>query len=159
MGYCSVQDLEAYYLGKTFKCGDYLTNGKAQELIATDAAWINARLKTRYTLPFTDTNDLLILKMINEKMVVGTIDDVFREKTEDGRFERGRNTRKEALDFLQAIVDGDVDLDGSAKDSVIKFNTLDSNGNVVEKRFKDSNIEPVSSFRDLESQTIVRVNE
>lgn len=142
MSYCTIQDLENYYLGTEFKCGSLLSNGKANDFIASDAALIDAAIKVRYTLPINNTNALLILKMINEKMVVGTIDDIFREKDEEGKFERGRNTRKEALDLLKQIKDGDIILDAAGLDSVIKFNNLDSNGDEVLPRFKDSNIKP-----------------
>ena len=138
--YCSVQDLESYFLNKEFKCGDYLTNGKAESFIYSDAAIIDAVIKSRYSLPITDTNDLVILKTINEKMVVGTIDDIFREKNAEGQFERGRNTRKEALDMLKQIKDGELVLNGTGSTSVIKFNNIDSDGNEVLPRFKNSNI-------------------
>lgn len=139
--YCTVQDIEGYYLNKSFKCGDYLTNGKADGFIIADAAIINAALRTRYTLPITNTDDLQILKQINEKMVVGTIDDIFREKNEDGTFERGRNTRKEALDMLKQIKEGDLILSSSGKTSAIKFNNINSDDQEVSPRFKDSNID------------------
>lgn len=146
MGYCTTQDLEAYYLNKSFKCGDYLTNGKADSFIQDDCALINAALKVRYSLPITDENDLVILRMLNAKMVVGTIDDIFREKTDDGKFDRGRDTRKEALAFLTQIKNGDLILDGSGVGSVITFNLKDSYGNTVRKRFKDVYIEPNEPF-------------
>jgi hypothetical protein len=139
--YCTIQDLEGYFLNKSFNCGDYLTNGKADSFISADGAIINAILKSRYTLPITNTNDLIILKSINEKMTVGTIDDIFREKTADGTFERGRNTRKEAMDLLKMIKDGDFVLDGAGPGSVIKFNNINPDGNEIVARFKDENID------------------
>lgn len=146
MGYCQIQDLEAYFLNKNFKCGDYLSNGKAESFIQDDSCLINAALKVRYSLPINDANDLVILRMINAKMVVGTIDDIFREKTDDGKFDRGRDTRKEALALLAQIKSGDLILDGSGVGSVMKFNTKDSYGNCVKKRFKDAYIEPNEPF-------------
>lgn len=139
--YCTVEDIESYYLNKSFKCGDYLTNGKAKEFIIADAALINSALRVRHTLPITDTDDLLILKQINEKMVVGTIDDIFREKTEDGKFERGRDTRKEALALLKQIKDGDLVLNSTGTTPVLKFNDVNSDDATVVPRFKDSNID------------------
>lgn len=138
--YCSVQDLESYFLGKEFKCGDYLTNGKADSFIYADAAMIDAVLRSRYSLPITDTDDLVILKIINEKMVVGTIDDIFREKNSEGNFERGRNLRKDAMDMLKQIKDGDLVLNSNKLTSVIKFNNIDSAGDEVTPRFKNGNI-------------------
>jgi phage gp36-like protein len=138
--YCTVEDLESYFLNKEFKCGDYLTNGKADGFILDDGALIDATIKSRYSLPVTDTNDLMILKSINTKMVVGTIDDIFREKNAEGQFERGRNTRKEALELLKQIKEGDLILDGVENTSVMKFNDIDSDGETVLPKFKDSNI-------------------
>jgi len=140
MGYCTTQDIEGYFLNKSFNCGDYLTNGKADGFIAVDAALINSSLRVRYTVPITNTNDLMILKMINEKMVVGTIDDIFREKKEDGAFDRGRSTRKEALDMLKQIKNGDLILESSGNTSAFKFNKINSDDTEVVPRFKDSNI-------------------
>ena len=145
MQYAQVQDLEDYFLGKTFKCGDWLTNGKANNLLIADASLINAALRVRYSLPIRETEDLILLKMFNVMLTVGTIDDVFREKTEDGRFERGRNTRKEALDWLKQVKEGDVQLLSAQGDSPIKFNSLNSDGDEIEPKFKDSNIEPTGT--------------
>lgn len=145
MGYCTVQDLESYFLNKNFKCEDYLSNGKAAEFIRSDTALMDAYLRVRYPLPVTNKDDLVLLKVINEKMVVGTIDDIFREKSEDGKFNRGRDTRKEALAYLKDIQNGDLVLNTGQRTSAIKFNNVDSEGNCVEKRFKDANIEPNAS--------------
>lgn len=154
MQYCNVADIEAYYLNKTFKCDDYITNTQVETFIIQDSALIDATLRARYALPITDSDDLLILKMINEKMVVGTIDDIIREKTESGEFERSRGMRKEALDWLKKIKEGEILLNASGKASVIKFNNIDSEGNEVEKRFKDANIEPSIFAVDRERRTI-----
>lgn len=154
MSYCTVPDIEAYYLNKDFKCESYCNTRRVEMFIAQDAAIIDAALRVRYSLPITNTDDLLILKGINEKMVVGTIDDIFREKTESGDFERTRGMRKEALDWLKQLKEGDVVLNSTGKSSVMKFNTTDSQGNTVEKRFKDSNIEPTVTTMDRERRTI-----
>lgn len=141
MSYCTYGNISMYFLNKSFTATDYITPSVLNDFISADEAIINATLKSRYKLPITESNDLLLLKTINEKMVVGTIDDITREKTADGTFERGRNTRKEALDLLKQIKDGTIVLDGTQKDSVIKFNNVNSDGNEVSPRFKDSNID------------------
>ena len=138
--YCTVQDLEGYFLNKTFKCGDYLTNGKADAFILADTTIVNASLRAKYTLPITSAEDLILLKTITEWMVVGTIDDIFREKNEDGKFERGRNTRKMAIDMLKQIKNGEIALASSSLTSVMKFNNINSDGDEVAVRFKESEI-------------------
>lgn len=150
MTYCTVADIEAYYLNKTFKCDDYVSEGKVNTFIIQDSALIDAMISSRYTPPFTNAGDLLILKMINEKMVCGTIDDIIREKTETGEFERSRGIRKEALELLKKIVEGDIVLHATGNTSSMKFNVLDSDGNEIEKRFKDSNVEPTAINIELE---------
>lgn len=155
--YCTVPDVERYFLNKTFNCSDYLSNSEIQSFILQDAAIIDATIQTRYSLPITGKQDLLILQMLNEKMVVGTVDDIFREKTEDGKYNRQRNTRKEALDWLKKIQDGSFLLNNSEKDSVIFFNKNDNEGDEVTKRFKDRDTEPTQSTRTLETRSIVRL--
>ncbi len=157
MTYCTVQDVEAYYLSKSFKCGDYIEPEEIDSFIIQDATLINARIKKKVSLPITDDNDLLLLKIINEKMVVGTIDGIVREKGKDQKFDRQRNCRKEALELLNMIIKGEIELDGTEKTSVIKFNNVDSDGNVVEKRWKEGDIEPTHDIIDRETRTIQRI--
>ncbi len=155
--YCTVSDVENYFLNKKFKCDDYLENQEIIAFIAQETAVINAVLKTKYSLPITDTSDLLILKMINEKLVAGTVDGIIREKDDEGKFDRNRNLRKEGQSWLDKIMKGEILLDTTEKTSVIKFNTKDSEGNTVKKRFKDSNIQPNTEFIDRERRTVTRV--
>lgn len=159
MSYCTVADVEAYFLNKKFSADDdnWLTSTEVDTYIAQEAALIDAYIKKRYSLPIADATDLLILKIINEKLVAGTIDDIFREKTEENEYDRKRSLRKDAMDLLEKIVKGEIILDGTSKDSVIKFNSEDSEGNTVEKRFKDSEIPPASEFVDRERRTVTRV--
>jgi phage gp36-like protein len=157
--YCDISDIEAYYLNKTFKCDDYVSNKDVETFIVQDGALINALLRSKYTLPFTNNDDLLILKMLNEKMVVGTIDDIIREKTEAGDFDRTRGMRKEALDWLKKISEGELTLQAlMSSSSVLKFNNVDSDGNEVTKRFKNSNIEPGFTVVDRERRTTISSN-
>lgn len=158
MEYCTVQDIEAYYLNKDFKTDSYCNAKRVEGFIISDAAIIDAALRVRYSLPITNTDDLILLKTINEKMVVGTIDDIFREKTASGEFERTRGYRKEANDLLKMIKEGDVLLNSTKKSCAMKFNVTDSQGNEVEKRFLDSNIEPVVTTIDRERRTVVSSN-
>lgn len=155
MSYCSVQNVEAYFLGKKFGCDDYLTHDEVQEFIRQESLTLDIQIKTRYSLPITNTNDLVILKMIVEKLVSGTVDDIMREKDKDAKFERTRNLRKEAKGMIDMIMKGQLLLNTSRKNSVIKFNKTDSEGNTVEKRFKDSNVEPKIEVLDRERRTII----
>lgn len=141
MSYCTVGNIKAYYLNKSFDTTDYCSEDYVEQFIDDDEAIINSALSVKYSLPITDTSDLKVLRSINSKMVVGTIDDIFREKTTDDQFERSRNMRKEALSLLEKIKTGEFLLNTPGKTSVIKFNTTRTDGQTVEKRFLDSNID------------------
>lgn len=153
-GYCSKTNIEAYFMNKSFGASDYVTETEVETFIGQIAAMMDAKISSRYSLPITNAYDLLILKMINEYLVVAIIDDIFREKTEDGKFDRGRNTRKEGNDLLNKIVNGEMILNSTHKRSVIKFNSVDGNGDTVNKRFKDSYIEPTVTYVDRERRTV-----
>ena len=152
--YCTVQDIEVYYMGKEFDCDGYVKGTDVQSFISEYQAKIDAVLRKRYSLPITATTDLMIIKMINEKFVVAEVDGILREKDvsrdQDGTFQRLRNPRKEADKCLKEIADGVLILTSSRKSSAMKFNTVGSDGEVVEKRFKDSNIEPNITSEDRE---------
>jgi phage gp36-like protein len=141
MAYCTVGNIRSYFLNKTFSSTDYCSEDNVEMFIDDDAAIIDVALRTRYTLPIVDADDLKVLRSINARMTVGTIDDIFREKTEDEKFDRGRGLRKEALKLLEEIKDGTVILNSSEQASPIKFNSINSDGDEVEKRFKDSHID------------------
>jgi hypothetical protein len=156
--YCETQDIEAYFQNKDFKFETFLTVDKVRSFIVNETMFINLIIKRKHSLPITNPDDLIVLKMICEKLVVGTIDDIIREKNVDGDYVRSRNLRKEALDFLDKIAIGEMTLNMSGKSSVIKFNNTDSNGNEVEKEFKVGNIEPTNDIFDRETHTIIRTS-
>lgn len=141
MAYCTTQDIESYFLGTNFRCGDYLTNGKAYGFIAADSALIDASLRVHYSLPITNTSDLILLKTINEMLTVGTIDDIFQSRDAKGNVVRGRDLRKTGLAMLEDIKNGKMLLSTSQKDSIIKFNTIRTDGEEVLKRFRDEYID------------------
>lgn len=141
MAYCTVKNVMAYFLNKQFTVDDYCSEDNVLMFIDDDAAIIDSEISSKYSLPITDTDDLKVLRSINCKMVVGTIDDIFREKTTDDQFERSRNMRKEAMALLDKIKNGEFVLNSTARTSVIKFNTTRTDGQTVSKRFFDSNID------------------
>lgn len=156
--YCNVQDIETYYQGKEFDCDGYITNIEVESMIIGETAFIKANLRKRYSLPITGKDDLTLMKMLCEKLVVGTIDDIIREKDPTDKLERQRNYRKEALAWIKMLNKGELILDQTEKSSVIKFNNVDSNGSTVEKAFKVSDILSTSDILDRERRTVIRVS-
>lgn len=161
MKYCDVTDVEAYFYGKKFDCDGWLTTQEVDNFISTQAQVINTYLRSKYTLPLTNSNDLLFMKLINEYLVVAIIDgmDRIEQKAGDTTFIRPRNLGKKAEDWLAMIKCGKMRLESSGKGSNIKFNVTDSEGNTVEKRFKDAFTQPVTEILDRESRNYVVVTE
>lgn len=159
MSYCTVQDVESYFYGKSFDCEAWLTSSEVLSFIATQAQYMNVFLRVKYTLPITSQEDLLFLKMINEHLVVGLIDGMDRVEANE-EFKRGRNLKKEAKEILKELKKGTMRLDSSSKGSNIKFNNIDSDGNEVKKRFKESNVlaSNTSGLVSRETRTIVVVS-
>ena len=155
--YCTVQDIEGYYQAKTFDCDSYVDTQEMDSHIKTQSVLINMVIKKKYTLPITDTDDQIFLKMLNEYLVIGIIDDIIREKDPTGTLERSRDYGKEGKSYLKMLAKGELVLDSSEKASVIKFNNVDSNGNDVEKEYKISDIEPIIRAYDRERHTVTRV--
>lgn len=156
-GYCTVTDVARFYLGKTFTDSDYVTQTDLENMIADEARTMDTILRRKYTLPITDEDDLRVLKKINQALVVAILDEIYREKTVDGKFNRDRSMIKQAQDLLSQINKGEVTLNSSRKASAIKFGNTDGDGNIVEKRFVDAEIEPSGlAVVDRETHTIVR---
>jgi len=156
--YCDTTDVELYFQNQTFDLTSYVSVDQIRTFITVETAMINTLLKKRYTLPITNISDLLILKMICEKLVVGTVDDIIREKNTEGDVIRSRGLRKEAMDWLNKIASGEITLYTTGKTSVIKFNNTDSNGDEVEKEFKIGNVEPTNDILDRETHTVIRTS-
>ena len=157
--YCDVTDIEAYYNNVEFDCSDsYISNSEIISFIRQETAFINANLRKKYSLPLTDTDDQLLAKMVCEKLVVGTIDEIIREKSPIEGQERGRNYRKEGLDLLKQLSKGEITLNQTETTSCIKFNNTDSEGNIVEKQFKVADITSSGEALDRENRTIVRAS-
>jgi hypothetical protein len=135
-----VQDVESYFYGKSFDCDGWLTSSEVDSFIATQAQYINIIIKSKYTLPISNQDDLQFLKLINEQLVVGTIDEMDRVSGEKTEFVKTRNLIKRANDILDRLRSGEMRLNSSSNGSNIKFNNTDSDGNAVKKRFKESNV-------------------
>ena len=156
--YCAVTDVEAYYNGVDFDSTTYVTETEVTAFITQETSFIDANLKRKYSLPISDSDDLNILKLICAKLVVGTIDEIIREKSPVEGQERGRNYRKEALNLLKDVSTGKLILNQTEKSSCIKFNNTDSEGNTVEKKFKVADITSSGEALNRENRTIIRVS-
>lgn len=117
MSYTTPKAIQSYYLGIDFEKSDYMTKSEIRNWIAEFSVKVDSSIRRIYSLPVSNANDLVILKMITEKFVVGKIDGIMRVSTtdEDKKYLRNRNCTKEANDLLQSLMNGSVQLETPPK--------------------------------------------
>ena len=102
-----------------------LINGEVDKFINEETVIINLRIGKKYVLPITDSNDLTYLKIVNDKLVVCTIDKILRAYAMDDESDmvRRRNYCKEGNEMLNKIMNGEIPLNTSQKSFIgIKYN-------------------------------------
>lgn len=111
--YTDVASIQAYYLGVKFtSTSDYLTTVIIGNFITEQTNVINFVLKKKYTLPITDIDDLLYLKVVCDKMVVCKVDKILRQNANDEEniFDRSRGCEKAVKAMLDKILNGQIEL-------------------------------------------------
>lgn len=117
-GYTTVPSVQAYYLGVKFiATADYLTDTIIGNFIDEQSAIIDLNIKKKYTLPITNSNDLLFLKVLCEKMVICKIDKILRQNanSEEEVFKRSRGYCKSSQEMLNKILNGEIELNTTQK--------------------------------------------
>ncbi len=133
--YTTVANVAKYYRDLEYSASDsYITSGDIDMFIEDESAYIDAKIRGKYTLPISGDDDLRILKKIVEWRVVYEIDGILRENDQEGAMNFKRNTRKKADDMLMQLIKGTMKLTSSRK-SVAKIGSTDSKGNTVEPYF------------------------
>jgi len=125
--YTATTYIRAYYMGLGVN-SDYIIETDIQRFIDESSIKINLTLKKKYTLPFTDSDDLIYLKLICEKMVVCKIDKIMRANSTEGeeKFNRNRGYCKEAEEMLNDLLNGKITLTSVQKSyRGIKYNTVE----------------------------------
>jgi len=105
MAYCTYQNVAGEFKGLDVASG-ILTSTILDDWIAQDTAYINAKLKTVYTTPITDADDLLILKKICIGMVAQRVSRFMEVKSISPKGDQyiPRDLIKEAMSTMDEIV-------------------------------------------------------
>lgn len=121
MPYTTKEDIESYYLEGLYKDSEdndnAITETEADKFIDEQTAVINLVIGKKYILPIDNANDLIYLKLVNDKLVVCQIDKILRTWANDdeSEFVRKRNYCKEAKEMLDKIMNGEIPLNATQK--------------------------------------------
>ena len=86
---------------------------------------IDLSIGKKYELPITNSNDLVYLKLVCDKLVVCQIDKILRSYATDdeSQFVRKRNYCKEAQEMIDKIMSGEIPLNSNQKSFIgVKYN-------------------------------------
>lgn len=147
--YTDIASVESYYMNLDITSGAnaVVTNDEINAWIEQKGAIIDQKLSKVYEVPFTNATDLLIMKQLNDAMVVCDLDRRLRENDEQGKFNFKRNKCKEAEKLFDDILTGNLPLNApkvgtATAKSPNDFNDVDSEGNTVEPSFKIADANP-----------------
>jgi len=118
--YSTPKDVQGYYLGIDFSKSDYLKTATIRKWIEEHStATIDGQLRRKYTLPITNADDKISLKLLVEYFVVGKIDGIIRISgtEEEKEMTRNRNYSSKANKMLAAIMDGTIQFITSPKNT------------------------------------------
>lgn len=144
MAYTTTDDILKYFegLGYTDSEGsdNFISESEASQFIDEQTVIIDLKIAAKYTLPITNSNDLIYLKLACDKLVVCQIDKILRTYATDdeSEFVRRRNYCKEAKNMLDDLISGEIILNSpQAGFSLNKYNKTtvydkDSDCRVVE---------------------------
>lgn len=142
--YTKIDDIQAYYQSFKFTANSLVTTRDVENFIVEQEAILDSILGKYYVVPITNTTDLLIIKNIVDKSVVHVIDGIIRKTDTEGKYVFSRNLGKEANSLLERIEKGDIKLNTTRRNSVMKFNNLDADGTEQTKHFKMKNADPTT---------------
>lgn len=117
MAYSTYSDVQKLFTGITFSASTPVTTTEITSIIVEVDAMIDARLRARYTVPITDTDDLPALRYISARFAAQEVWDILYSETMAGAnpnapqegASRLWERRAEAL--LSKIESGEVPLD------------------------------------------------
>ena len=157
--YASASDISKYYNNKEFGSDTAVTDTEVEAFITIQEAYVDAILRPLYVLPLTESEDVSTIKKIVEYLVTCDLDGVFREgqDTESKSFNYKRNLCKVAEKALEMIASKKLKLKGAKVDtSPAFFNSVGSNGEIVEPFFTDAKANPDNWDSDADSSICSR---
>jgi len=117
MSYSTTKAIQSYYMGLDFDTADYINKTEVRNWITEFSIIVDNTIRRVYSLPISNQNDLVYLKLIVEKFVVGKIDAILRVSStdEDKKYLRNRNYTKDANKMLSDLANGNVLLETGVK--------------------------------------------
>lgn len=117
--YTTYTDVQNYFMGLDFTDSDYLKDATVATWIDEFSTKIDITIGRRYSLPISNSIDLVYLKQLCERLVVGQIDDLLRNNSDlevnKKEFLRKRNYTKKAESELERLFSGMIQLNSSPK--------------------------------------------
>ncbi len=113
MAYTTTDDIIHYFmLSYTDSEGsdNFISESEASQFIDEQTVIIDLKIAAKYTLPITNSSDLIYLKLVCDKLVVCQIDKILRAYATDdeSEFARRRNYCKEANKMLEDLISGEI---------------------------------------------------
>ena len=121
MAYTTTNDILGYFNGLSYTDSEGNENNisepEVSKFIDEQTVIIDLTIGKKYSLPVTNNDDLIYLKLVCDKLVVCQIDKILRTfaMDDESEFVRRRNYCKEAQEMLKAIIDDIVILNTQQK--------------------------------------------
>ena len=129
MAYTTAADILEYYNGLAYTDSEgsdnNISEADAVQFIDEQTAIIDLTIGKKYTLPITDSSDLIYLKLVCDKLVVCQMDKTLRSYAMDdeSEFMRKRNYCKDAKEMIDKILNGEIPLNTDQKSfAALKYN-------------------------------------
>ena len=139
-GYASVTDIESEFKGTTFGATDQVSSAEVLAWSDEFSRYVDSIIFTRYSVPVTDANALLILKLIIKNFVSARIKRILNENKivdDNGiRSTEADKLEKQANAMLKQIVSGEIELFDQSKSGILvanSFNVKTNNPPLIHK--------------------------
>jgi hypothetical protein len=112
MSYATADQITGEFADVTFSTTTKVTTTDITRFLAEADAEINTRLSSRYAVPITGTEALVLMGMIETWLVKHRVANIMAVKIPVTKAAQGGETdlRQQALDMLQAMVEGKMSL-------------------------------------------------
>jgi len=110
MGYCTLADVKSLLKGFSITDDTKITETEVETYIEDFTQLIDSKVVRKYTVPVTDTEALVIVKIICKKLTASHVLQITYLGSNKNLPDGAKNWRKDALDMLKAISENDINL-------------------------------------------------
>ncbi len=137
--YCTVANLEKFLPDVTFDATSKIKETEVLEFISGHSATIDSRVNANYVTPITGTQALLVVKKICEYLSIADVGPIviggFGEATDEAT---PKDYAKEAMDMLDKIESGELDLVDASKRTGVNFYNYNRVNDITPKMKKET---------------------